>query len=99
MEKIQFWAEIQPGLKIPARFEKPNRARIFSPVKRGENVCVSWIGMEFQPRLKSELGHAQWLCFQWNKMAAYISSRAEIPAPLITGLSSGLSQICHVIGP
>ena len=53
MEKV---SEFQPGLR--------NRAGIFSSVKRAEKADV--IVMEFQPRLKSELGHAQWLCFAGN---------------------------------
>ena len=94
--------DFQPGLW--------NRAGLFSPGWNSEKPHV--ITLKFQPGLKSELGPAQWLCFQGNKMVVsrfppqfQISASAEtnnvIPTKFQPGGRAEISaraEICHVIG-
>ena len=75
------WRDFQPG---------PN----FSPGWNSEKPHVN--ALKLQPGLKSELGHAQWLCFQRSKMAVshfspqfQISVRAETSHVIATKFQPG----------
>ena len=94
MERISPGLNFSPGWDFQPGFT--NRAKIFSPGSNSE-----------KPGLKSELERAQWLCFQWNKMAVshfspqfQISARAKTSHVIATKFQpGGRAETRHVIGP